>query len=97
MGLTDKKRLLTNVDWRTSGCISSPREQENCGSCYAFATISALEAMRCIESDGKVKEILSPQMFVDCVPGGGSLFGRYGGCRGSTLVAVASFLQKYDA
>lgn len=42
----------TSWDWRTSAgrnCITAIRDQENCGSCVAFATTALLEAMVRIE------------------------------------------------
>lgn len=52
------------ADWRKEGVITPVKDQGNCGSCWAFSTIAALEAMRGIE-EGKVMN-MSEQELVDC-------------------------------
>lgn len=59
-------------DWRTKTSsegnpfLSPVRDQGACGSCYAFATVSAFEARIRIATDGIISEILSPQDMVNC-------------------------------
>jgi len=75
------KDLPASVDWRDSGAISDVKDQGYCGSCWAFATIEAIESYLQINS-GKTVEELSAQHITSCTPNelkcGGS-----GGCQGS--------------
>jgi KDEL-tailed cysteine endopeptidase len=53
------------VDWRNSGCMSPIQDQGQCGSCWAFSSVSALESNYCIANGSLLK--LSEQQLVDCV------------------------------
>lgn len=63
------------ADWRQSGCVSQVEDQENCGACYAFATLSVLETQLCLlqsqkepsSSSSKTPILqLSVQELIDC-------------------------------
>jgi len=56
--------IPTSRDWRKSGCIGAPVNQEKCGCCYAIATMGVLESMRCLRQ--VASPTLSPQQVVDC-------------------------------
>jgi cathepsin B len=47
-------------------CIHPIRDQQNCGSCWAFSASEVLSDKFCIASKGKINVILSPQDFVSC-------------------------------
>jgi cathepsin B len=47
-------------------CIHQIRDQQRCGSCWAFAASEVLSDRFCIASSGKVDQILSPQDMVSC-------------------------------
>jgi cathepsin B len=47
-------------------CVHSVRDQQSCGSCWAFALSEVLSDRFCIASDGAVDVILSPQDSVSC-------------------------------
>uniref|UniRef100_A0A8C4NCA9 Dipeptidyl peptidase 1 n=1 Tax=Eptatretus burgeri TaxID=7764 RepID=A0A8C4NCA9_EPTBU len=69
----DVKRLAGSLpetwDWRDVNGINfvSPvRDQENCGSCYAFASMAMLESRLRIITNNTEQPILSPQQVVSC-------------------------------
>jgi cathepsin B len=47
-------------------CIHQIRDQQKCGSCWAFAASEVLSDRFCIASNGKVDHVLSPQDMVSC-------------------------------
>lgn len=62
-------------DWRQHGCVTAVKNQEQCGSCYAFSATETVESAYCI-SNSKLYT-LSPQQIVDC----SSSYGNQG-CNG---------------
>ena len=60
--------LPDNFDGRkTFGkCIHPVRNQEQCGSCWAFSASEVLSDRFCIASHGKIDVVLSPQTLVSC-------------------------------
>ncbi|KAL4161436.1 hypothetical protein PRNP1_001990 [Phytophthora ramorum] len=55
-----------SVDWSTSACVNPPGLQGQCGSCWAFATVAALEAAQCIANGDKKAPSYSEQQLVSC-------------------------------
>ena len=47
-------------------CLHPIRDQQHCGSCWAFAASEVLSDRFCIASSGKVNVVLSPQDLVSC-------------------------------
>jgi C1A family cysteine protease len=64
----------TSVDWRSSGIVNHVKNQGECGSCWAFSGVSAIESMFAKRTG--VLYDLSEQEMVDCVP---DCFGCNGG------------------
>ena len=52
------------VDWRTKGAVTGIRNQYACGSCWAFASVAAVESLYRIYKGSTVD--LSEQELVDC-------------------------------
>jgi len=67
--LDDHSEALPDAfDSRTQwpDCITPVRNQEHCGSCWAFSAATAFSDRLCIASSGKTKVVLSPQYLVSC-------------------------------
>ncbi|KAJ1168197.1 hypothetical protein NDU88_000146 [Pleurodeles waltl] len=56
--------LPAHVDWRDENCVTSVKDQGNCGSCWAFAAVGALESRYCIKTQELIE--MSEQELVDC-------------------------------
>jgi len=63
-----KKGVPAAADWRKQGAVTPVQDQGQCGSCWAFSAIAAMEGGYYQESGTLLK--LSEQMCVDCVNGG---------------------------
>lgn len=61
------------------------RNQEQCGSCWAFSASEVLSDRLCIATDGKTDLVLSPQYMVSCDT-------RNYGCDGGYLNLAWNFL-----
>jgi len=68
-------------------CIHPIRNQEQCGSCWAFAATEALSDRLCIASNGKINVVLSPEDLVSCDT-------TDMGCNGGYLDHAWAYMQK---
>jgi KDEL-tailed cysteine endopeptidase len=61
-----------SIDWVSLGKVTPPKSQAKCGSCWAYATVAAVESRRAIASG--VLQNMSEKELIDCVePKDGSL------------------------
>ena len=58
--------LPSNFDWRTLVTLPPARDQGNCGSCWAFGTVAAMEASLIINGLAGADVDLSEQFLIDC-------------------------------
>ncbi|KAF1743601.1 hypothetical protein MXB_1537, partial [Myxobolus squamalis] len=59
-----EEKIPSEYDWREEGVVTPVKDQRNCGSCYAFSAVGAIESQFAIHS-GDFKN-LSVQEIVDC-------------------------------
>jgi len=75
-------------DLRKTGCLSEPRDQGSCASCYAFATIALYEWLHCMQTGSLAA--YSEQFLIDC----GHLE-QMNACRGGHPIQVAQFVARH--
>ncbi|KII71357.1 Cathepsin L2 [Thelohanellus kitauei] len=78
--------VKTSIDWRTFKVVSPIKNQLNCGSCYAFSGIGAIESQYAIHK-GRLP-LLSEQEIVDCSHDYGN-----DGCHGGLPIFVYNFAK----
>lgn len=82
--------LPKNVDWRNKkDIVTPPKNQGQCGSCWAHAAVETIESHAAIQLGIKAME-LAPQQLVDCVQNLDQCGGT-GGCEGATAEVAYNY------
>jgi len=71
VGVLSPKRLdavPSTLDWRTKNMVTPVKDQQQCGSCWAFSVTENIESMWCMKNnlDCTTFAPLAPQEIVDC-------------------------------
>jgi hypothetical protein len=86
--ISDPNDLPDEVDWVANGGVVDPKDQGQCGSCWAFSAVGSLEGANYLTTGNLVS--LSEQQFVDC-----AFLGDYGnlGCSGGLMDSAFDYAK----
>jgi len=77
--------LPTSFDWRTKGAVTPVKNQEQCGSCWAFSATEGVESAWFLAKNQLI--VLSPQQIVSCDQ-------NDGGCNGGDLPTAFQYVEQ---
>uniref|UniRef100_K3WFK9 Peptidase C1A papain C-terminal domain-containing protein n=1 Tax=Globisporangium ultimum (strain ATCC 200006 / CBS 805.95 / DAOM BR144) TaxID=431595 RepID=K3WFK9_GLOUD len=80
----NSRKLATTLDWTTSGCVAGVKDQGQCGSCWAFSSVGALESANCLKTGAL--ELFSDQQVTSCDP-------KSGGCNGGATSYALQYVK----
>jgi histolysain len=84
------RKAASSVDWRSQGKVTPIRDQAQCGSCYSFSSIGALESRYLIAKGSSDTSLdLSEQQIVDC--------SSNNGCNGGSLEKSYMYVKQHGS
>jgi len=87
--LEEDANVAASIDWVAKGGVTPVKDQGQCGSCWAFSTMAAVEAVHKIKTSKNVD--LSEQQLVDCNTNGNA------GCSGGSATTALQWLESNPA
>jgi len=92
-----KNGKTMTVDWRAQGKVVPVRDQEQCGSCWAFSSSDSFSSAIAIKTKSAPR-LFSPQYLVDCDTKVSPDLAEYGfqanhGCNGGNPVVAFAWLR----
>jgi C1A family cysteine protease len=82
--------ISDSLDWRKSNKVSCVKDQGNCGACWAFSALGAIESAYAIKTNNLID--LSAQELVDCVYIDTNKY-KHNGCDGGYTTDVFKYAK----
>ena len=76
---------VTSYDWRDHGAVTPVKDQQQCGSCWAFSTVEEIESSWFLAGNKLIE--LSPQQIVSCDT-------TDGGCNGGDTTTAYAYVKQ---
>ncbi|KAG9453407.1 hypothetical protein H6P81_006311 [Aristolochia fimbriata] len=83
----NESEVASRMDWRKQGAVTPIKDQDQCGCCWAFSAVAAMEGLTKIKT-GKLVS-LSEQELVDC-----DKAGQNAGCAGGLMDDAFTFIKQ---